>query len=169
MADRGRGSIVLVSSMAALQEFMIHGRRVKQPRWQQAYGRDYHFSGTNNEALALPECLLEVQEWVREEIDVRVNGLLLNWYDGTKGHYIGKHRDSIKDLVPDAPIVTLSFGETRTFRLRPWKGSGFVDVPAENGAVVVLPYDTNLAWTHEIPKTTKAVGRRVSVTLRSFM
>ena len=42
---------------AASNEILIHGRMVPIPRWQQAYGRDYQFSGTVNQALPVPEFL----------------------------------------------------------------------------------------------------------------
>ena len=72
-------------------------------------------------------------------------------------------------MVVGAPIVTISFGETRRFRLRPPKGqSGLLDFEAADGAVFVMPYDTNLAWTHEVPKEAKRRGRRISITLRAF-
>jgi hypothetical protein len=31
-----------------------------------------------------------------------------------------------------------------------------------------MPYDTNLAWKHQVPKAAKRLGRRISVTLRAF-
>jgi hypothetical protein len=34
--------------------------------------------------------------------------------------------------------------------------------------VFVLPYDTNQAWTHEVPHSAPIGGRRISVTLRAF-
>lgn len=93
-----------------------------------------------------------------------------DWYDGQLGHYIGKHRDSTKNMVHGAPIVTISSGEQRTFRLRPWKGAAGSqhDFPAADGTVFVMPYETNLAWTHEVPKSARCTGRRISVTLRAF-
>jgi hypothetical protein len=36
---------------AEFPEITIHGRLVRIPRWQQAYGRDYRFSGRVNRAL----------------------------------------------------------------------------------------------------------------------
>ncbi len=57
-------------------------------------------------------------------IDEQSNGLLINWYDGRKEHYIGKHRDRRTNVVVDSPIVTLSIGQERIFRLWPWPGSG---------------------------------------------
>ena len=55
--------------------------------------------------------------WAKEAIDGRLNGVLVNWYDGSLGHYIGRHRDSRVNMVSGAPIVTISFGEERIFRL----------------------------------------------------
>ena len=59
---------------------------------------------------------------------------------GKLQHYIGKHRDSVQNMIRGAPIVTISLGETRMFRLRPWKEKGFSDFVAESGAVFLIPY-----------------------------
>lgn len=147
---------------------VMHGKEVKTPRWQQAYGYSYEYTGSKNNALPLPESLQAFLHWARENVDDRLNGLLLNWYDGASGHYIGKHRDSRTGLVPDTPIVTISLGEERVFRLRPWRGAGFKDTLLTDGSALVMPWATNLSWTHEVPKMKKYTGRRVSVTLRAF-
>ena len=94
---------------------------------------------------------------------------MLNWYDGALQHYIGPHRDDEKQLLKGAPIVTISFGETRKFRLRRWKTTeNFIDIIVAHGSVLVLPYITNLAFTHQVPKSTLQTGRRISVTIRAF-
>ncbi len=128
------------------------GQRVPTPRWQQAYDRDYVYTGSKNNALPLSVLtdgipkLSRIVRWCQSEIDGRLNGVLVNWYDGSRGHYIGKHRDSRKGLILGTPIVTLSFGETRTFRLRPYKGDAQrLDFDAPDGTVFVLPFETNLA------------------------
>ncbi len=149
-------------------EIFLHGRTVKIPRWQQAFGEDYHFSGKVSVASPIPSELEPVWRWACEAIDSRLNGLLLNWYDARLGHYIGKHRDSTTHMIEQAPIVTVSLGEERTFRMRPYGGQGFHDVPMPDGTVIVVPYDTNLRWTHEVPKSTRAKDRRISITLRAF-
>ncbi|MBX9625398.1 MAG: alpha-ketoglutarate-dependent dioxygenase AlkB [Gemmataceae bacterium] len=148
---------------------LMHGRPVIIPRWQQAYGADYYFSGQTSNALPVPEMLAPLLEWTRSAIHPDLNGLLLNWYDGP-GHYIGEHHDEDKDLVAGTPIVTISFGETRTFRLSRGKGPDRVvrDFTAESGSVFVLPQDTNAVWKHAVPKSTRYTGRRVSVTIRAF-
>lgn len=146
----------------------MHGRLVKTPRFQQAYGADYHYTGNTNKALPTPAEIAPFLEWARTVVDGRLNGALLNWYDGTLGHYIGAHRDSTENLISGVPIVTISLGEDRTFRLRPWKGQGRVDFAASNGGVFVLPFATNLRWTHEVPPRKHQIGRRISLTFRGF-
>lgn len=149
-------------------EIHLMGRNVLTPRWQQPYGADYHYTGRVHRALPLPESLAALLTWSRTTIDERLNGALVIWYDADLGHYIGKHRDSTKHLVTGAPIVTISLGAERVFRLRPWRGRGFRDFPTSQGRVFVMPFATNLAWTHEVPRRRRDVGRRISVTFRAF-
>jgi alkylated DNA repair dioxygenase AlkB len=149
-------------------EIVMHGRKVRTPRWQQAYGADYHYTGNTNRALPPTPEMERFLAWAQKAINPRLNGLLFNWYDGAAGHYIGKHRDSEVNRIEGTPIVTISFGEGRPFRLRRWRGEGFVDVPAENGGVIVIPWATNRAYTHEVPARRGARGRRISVTIRAF-
>ncbi len=144
------------------------GRPVKTPRWQQAYGRDYRYTGTTNVALPVPPRLGPVLAWGRAAVDGRLNGLLLNWYDGSRGHYIGPHHDNTNGLVPGAPIVTVSLGEGRVFRLSHATTKGCRDFAATDGTAFVMPYDTNEAWKHAVPRSTRYRGRRISITLRAF-
>lgn len=153
-------------------EIKMYGRLIPTPRWQQAYGQDYRYTGRVNEALPIPPVLESFLNWSRDNIDLNLNGLLLNWYDGRLGHYIGRHHDSTVDLVPGSPIVTISLGEERTFRLRrtpAGPGTRPIDIPAANGAVFLMPWETNLAFTHEVPHFSRYSGRRISITIRSFV
>ena len=149
-------------------EIMIHGRLVKTPRWQQAYGEDYQYTGQVNRALPVAPEMEGMFAWFKEALDPRLNGLLFNWYDGARDHYIGAHRDSTVGMLEGAPIVTLSLGEERVFRMRPWKGRGYEDFVVGNGDLLVIPFDTNQAFTHEVPKFKRYGGKRISVTARGF-
>ncbi|HYE74085.1 MAG TPA: alpha-ketoglutarate-dependent dioxygenase AlkB [Blastocatellia bacterium] len=150
-------------------EIKIHGRLVKTPRWQQAYGADYYYTGFINRAQPIPPMLIPLHTWVKEEIDDRLNGLLVNWYDARLGHYIGPHRDNPTGLIKGSPIVTVSFGETRIFRLRPVKLKGvIIDFTTHHGTVFIMPWETNQAWKHEVPGFKCHSSRRISVTFRAF-
>ncbi len=64
--------------------------------------------------------------------------------------------------------MTVSFGEERIFRMRPWRGRGYIDFVVKNGSLLVLPFVTNKNWTHEVLQSKKYQGRRISVTFRAF-
>jgi alkylated DNA repair dioxygenase AlkB len=170
LEDRARSCFESLWSLHPAQsnEILIHGKMVAIPRWQQAYGRNYQFSGTVSEAFPVPEILAPFLGWVRDAIDPRLNGLLLNWYEAARGHYIGAHRDSRQGLIDGSPIVTISVGDRRVFRLRHPKEQGFIDFDASHGAVFVMPWETNLNVKHEVPKSAKPNGRRISITARAF-
>jgi alkylated DNA repair dioxygenase AlkB len=149
-------------------EILMHGRLVKTPRWQQAYGADYHYTGKTNPALPVPPILEPFRDWARRTIHNGLNGILLNWYAGKLGHYIGPHHDSTTNTVRGAPVVTVSLGEERIFRLSHPKSRESRDFIASNGTVFIMPYDTNLAWKHGVPRFARYKGRRISITLRAF-
>jgi alkylated DNA repair dioxygenase AlkB len=133
-----------------------------------ATGR-FIFSGNPSHALPVPAALTPLFEWTKSNVFPQLNGILMNWYEGP-GHYIGPHHDSTKRMIPAAPIVTISFGEKRTFRLSSDDEAGKVtrNFPATDGTVFVIPYATNEVWKHSVPKSTKYKGRRISVTIRAF-
>jgi alkylated DNA repair dioxygenase AlkB len=152
----------------AFHTIMTHGRLVPTPRWQQAYGADYRYAGNTNPGLPVIPPMEPFLNWARHAIEPRLNGLLFNWYDGRLGHYIGAHRDSTAGVVVGTPIVTISLGEARVFRLRPYKGKGFIDIPVADSMVLVIPWEVNARFTHEVPASRHAKGRRISITLRAF-
>jgi len=146
----------------------LHGRQVALPRWQQAYGRSYYFSGKSSAAKSIPGLLKPYLGWAQQQIDQRLNGMLLNWYDGQAGHYIGAHRDSTKGLLNDSSIIMISLGGTRVMRFRSVSESGFIDLEIHNGDVIIMPLSTNKHFKHEIPRFKRHQDKRISITLRCF-
>ena len=69
---------------------------------------------------------------------------------------------------PLQSAFTISLGEQRTFRLTRKETKGRRDFPATDGAVFVTPWETNLAWKHQVTKSARGKGRRISITLRAF-
>jgi len=145
----------------------MYDNKVALPRWQQAYGKDYYFSGQVSEADPVPADFTEFLYWAKE-LNEAYNGLLVNWYDSDLKHYIGRHTDSIEGLVPNSPIITISLGASRVFRLRKKGKYGYRDLIVNNGDVVAIPWETNLKFTHEVPYLGSFPGKRISVTIRAF-
>jgi len=166
----------------------IMGREVAIPRWQKMFGSvHYKFSGYASlpEPMESQEQCLEFQSRVSEALGLRdetYNGCLVNWYDGSRDHYIGPHKDDEKSMVRGMPIFSMSWGETRRFRLkldakraRP-PGGDLADaveslvLELAHGDLVVMGGDCQTTHKHEIMKLRKddPRGRRVNLTLRAF-
>lgn len=57
----------------------IVGGRLQVPRWHQAYGEDYRFSGQVTESQPTPSLLMPLLWWTQRAIHPGLNGLLVNW------------------------------------------------------------------------------------------
>ena len=106
------------------------GRSVQTPRYFQAFGRAYSFSGQTAAPLPLARVPLAAEPLTKIGALVTAagagtaqpalpspNGLLVNWYRAE--HSIGLHRDDTRELVHGAPVWSLSWGHRRRFCLRP--------------------------------------------------
>lgn len=166
--------------------FQMMGKEIPVPRYSATYGMSYNYNGAKK--MGMPgdddeppplETIASVGRVVRE-----VGRLLhtdcfamavVNWMDGGKGHYIGPHRDREKDIYPNTPIVSVSWGQTRRFRLRAHgshkRDESVLDkfeVELRDGDVVVMGGRCQTTHTHEILKlgAREPKDRRINVTMR---
>jgi len=158
-------------------EIMMFGKRVKIPRWQQAYGQSYSFSGATAIAMEKPpKDVAGLMERVNDLISCfKFKMALLNWY--APDHYLGPHHDDVKQLVKGSPIVSMSWGQTRSFRLikdkkRPSVGAINTTIDLRDGDLLLMSWGLNVTHKHEVMKLSKsrqvAAGGRINVTMRSF-
>eukprot|EP00747_Dinoflagellata_sp_TGD_P064246 gnl/TRDRNA2_/TRDRNA2_153816_c0_seq6.p1 gnl/TRDRNA2_/TRDRNA2_153816_c0~~gnl/TRDRNA2_/TRDRNA2_153816_c0_seq6.p1 ORF type:complete len:344 (+),score=48.89 gnl/TRDRNA2_/TRDRNA2_153816_c0_seq6:20-1051(+) len=159
----------------------IFAREVSFHRYQQAFGVDYAFSGQVAEAKPLTNAsapqVFFVKEALRSWLDeagqslrqLRYEACLVNWYDGG-GHSIGAHSDDERELVKGAPIFALSWGATRTFRVTPRTPSAGrrAELELRDGDLVVMGGRCQQTHKHEVPKSAKCKGQRISLTFRCF-
>jgi len=153
-------------------QVVMAGRVVNTPRWQQSYNMPYFFSGMAHEALPVPDSIRPYWDWVNSAGYGEFNQILINWY-ANGHHYIGTHTDDESQLIYESPIISLSLGAERIFRLREKKSKQVVhDIPMPHGSVVVMGGMMQNQFTHEVPKIngTKGddVGRRINITFRQF-
>jgi alkylated DNA repair dioxygenase AlkB len=154
-------------------ELCIMGKTVKTPRWTQNYLKTYQFSGTNHRAQPLPRELEPFFVWANTlDADVTYNQVLVNWY-ANGHHYIGPHSDAEKQLVKHSPVLSVSLGQERVFRVK--RKSDHTDV-----LEVKMPHNTYLMmcgkmqerFLHEVPKVNgnkgEALGKRINITFRVF-
>src|SRR5262245_50072534 len=90
----------------------------------------------------------------------------LNFYrDGRDS--VAPHNDHLDEIVPGFPIALLSLGTTRRMTIRAKQPARRVlHVDLEAGSLLVMSYETQLYYTHGIPKTNGPVGPRISLAFR---
>jgi alkylated DNA repair dioxygenase AlkB len=66
----------------------------------------------------------------------------------------------------DTMVAIVSFGSPRPLMLRPMGGGESVRFPLGHGDLIVMGGSCQRTWEHAVPKTSRAVGPRVSVQFR---
>ena len=90
----------------------------------------------------------------------------LNLYrDG--GDSVAPHNDHLDEIAPGCPIVLLSLGATRRMTIRAKAAPRRVfHVDLAAGSLLLMSYETQLHYTHGVPKTKEPVGPRISLAFR---
>ena len=155
-------------------EIFIFNKYHKVPRWQQAYGKNYQFSGNEAKALPITEQLQKYIDWANTNEIMQgrsggLNGILINWYE-TGEHYIGWHSDDESQLENGAPIYTISLGAKRTFKVREKRNKKNVtNYELENGDFFIMGGEFQKYYQHHLPKRIKCKDSRISITIRKFI
>ena len=115
---------------------------------------------------ATPMAVLEAARRVVAHLGVPFNSVGLNLYrDGRDS--VAPHNDHLHDIREGFPIALLSLGATRRMTIRAKaapRRSLHVDLAA--GSLLVMDYATQIHYTHGIPKTSAAIGERISLAFR---
>jgi alkylated DNA repair dioxygenase AlkB len=97
---------------------------------------------------------------------VPFNSVGLNFYrDGRDS--VAPHNDHLDEITEGFPIALLSLGDMRRMTIRakhPPRRVLHVDLAA--GSLLAMSYETQLYYTHGIPKTSERVGPRISLAFR---
>ncbi|MDO8953498.1 MAG: alpha-ketoglutarate-dependent dioxygenase AlkB [Gammaproteobacteria bacterium] len=146
----------------------MFGNIVKFPRLTAWYGAlDYKYSGVQHTAADWILVLAELKEMVEDTVGQAFNSVLCNYYRDGKDS-IGWHSDDEKELGENPCIASLSFGETRSFKLK-HKATGIIhtiDLPA--GSLLIMSGATQKNWLHSVPKRTKNSAERINLTFRNI-
>lgn len=157
---------------------LIMGKYINIPRSQIGYGDPgtfYRFSGNIVHAKnwlndgPIETILRKIRYQLEIYTGVRYNFVLINKYENGN-QYIGYHSDDEKDLGEEPMIAGISFGATRPiyFRDKDTQKTD-IEINLEPGSVVLMKHPTNLYWKHTIPRTSKQIGARISLTFRKML
>lgn len=146
-------------------EMPMYDKVVTAPRMVAWYGNSNRNSRKPN--LNWPPELLTIKERVENETKIKFNAVLLNLYrDGKDG--VAWHSDKTPSTNKDMIIASVTFGETRMFRLRHkfLKDVPQVEIPLHHGSFLLMAGSTNSYWEHQVPKTARNVLPRINLTFR---
>lgn len=148
------------------RSIVLFGKEVLQPRliaWAGAVA--YRYSGQTLEPRPMPAALEGIHARVCEAARAPFNHVLLNRYrDGADS--MGFHADDEPELGENPVVASLSLGETRRFVLAARRGRGRWQWALGHGDLLVMGGACQHHYRHGVPKTSAAVGERVSLTFR---
>lgn len=128
---------------------------------------DRENAGANPETPELTDDLNAIRQRVEEETGMHFNAVLLNLYrDGKDG--VSWHSDKTGSHNKDMNIASVTFGETRLFRLRhkSLKHIPQLEIPLHHGSFLLMAGTTNSCWEHQVPKTARVIAPRINLTFR---
>lgn len=159
----------LATSLAWAQHHVtVYGVTHPQPRLSAWMGPGpYRYAGLTLPAADFPTVVAEIAADVARCVGEPFDAVLANWYrDGRDA--MGYHADDEPELGADPLVAAVSFGATRTLRIRPRTGGPSTAVPLAGGDLVVLPRGLQRTHHHAIPRTRRPVGGRISLTFRQY-
>jgi len=148
----------------------MYGKKIVIPRKQCGYGDDgtsYKFTGVKVEGnfwCDVPT-LKTIKEVIWEKLDIPVNFVLVNLYRNGND-YIGYHSDDEKDLDANYPIISLSFGAERAFRLKHKVTGKIHEKVLKNNSCIMMKPPCQRLYKHSVPKSKKIKTPRINLTFR---
>ena len=114
-----------------------------------------------------PMELQTIRRRVEMETHIKFNAVLLNLYRNGKDG-VGWHSDKTASSNKNMDIASVTFGETRMFRLRHKyrKEIPQIEIPLHHGTFLLMAGATNSFWQHQVPKTYRDVLPRINLTFR---
>ena len=144
----------------------IYGKTLVAPRMV-SWFEDPENAGADPATPPLTSELNQIRKLIFEETGIYFNSVLLNLYrNGRDG--VAWHSDKEENFGRNAVIASVTFGETRVFKLRhkTRKDIPVVEIPLQHGSFLLMAGTTQSFWEHQIPKTAKEQLPRINLTFR---
>lgn len=137
----------------------MYDRMVPDPRLTAYYGgaNGYEWTGI----------LLQIKACVEQECGISFDRVLLNYYrDGDDS--VAWHSDTLPADGVHHPIASVSFGETRFFKVRSklQKDKEKLDIPLTHGSLLLMGAGMQEHYEHHVPKTSRKISGRINLTFR---
>jgi alkylated DNA repair dioxygenase AlkB len=159
------------------EQLRLFGRQHRAPRrvaWYGDPGIGYSYSGQHHRADGWPNPLWALRQRLQRCLGTSFNFVLANLYrDGDDA--MGLHADDESALGVKPIVASLSFGDSRRFRLVERYPSGTSakrvshTLTLRSGDLLLMWGDAQKHWLHGIPRTKKPVNARINLTFRNVL
>lgn len=147
----------------------VWGKVHDQPRltsWHGDAGTRYTYSGITLDTCPWTPTLTRLRQDVEAATGQRYNSVLLNLYRD-RHDSVGWHSDNERELGGEPVIASLSFGATRSFRLRHRERlHATVNISLTDGSLLLMAGAMQRHWQHAVPKESREKGPRINLTFR---
>lgn len=151
-------------------ELIMFGKRIVTKRKVGWYGDlpfFYTYSHMAKKALPWNDVLKNIKSVAEKFTGKSFNSCLLNLYhDGQEG--MSWHSDDEDTLVPDAAIVSISFGAVRKFSFKHKTNKSSQSIVLENGSLLLMESNVQQNWLHALPKSKRVSNPRINLTFRTM-
>jgi alkylated DNA repair dioxygenase AlkB len=142
----------------------IHGKTHPTPRLTAWYGKRRAGEMEN----PITPSLNIIKQKVESEAGVTFTSVLLNLYRSGQDS-VSWHRDHEREYGTNPVIGSVSFGETRPFRIRHKfrRDVEQLEIPLKHGSFLLMAGAMQHFWEHQIPKTSRDIKPRINLTFRT--
>ncbi len=175
--DLPDGELMLIDQFISKPEAdLYYDRLLKQTQWRHYEMELYNKKLVaprmiawyqDNETTTWPSELMKIRHKVENELQDSFNAVLLNLYRNGNDS-VAWHSDKENNTGQNPNIASITFGETRIFKLRHKfnKELPVIEIPLHHGSFLLLSGTTNTFWQHQVPKTAKQILPRINLTFR---
>lgn len=152
-------------------EVTLFGKTHLVPRltaWHGEAGTAYRYSGITHVAAGWTPALERILGHFDAQLGHTFNSVLANYYRHGADS-MGWHSDDEPELGPRPVIASVSFGQSRVFRLKHRQSAQTYKLELEHGSLLLMAGDTQRFWQHAIPKTSQKTGERINLTFRTIL
>jgi len=149
---------------------IIYGKLLNQNRDIGFYSNEieeFKYSGTSIKSKKLSKNLKKLIKNINKLFNTNYNGILINRYNDGNDK-IGAHKDKEKCLDLNDGVLSISFGESRKFRIKDNNKKTIKDIILYNKSLCLMSGNFQNEFYHEIPQE-KNKGCRYSFTFRKFI
>jgi alkylated DNA repair dioxygenase AlkB len=152
-------------------EIRMFGKRVPIPRLESFHCNEainYTYSGKLLKPAPFTSELLDIKTKVEMITGHSFNCVLINLYRNGQDSN-GWHADNEKELGENPIIASVSFGATRTFKLRSTNGAEQYAIALGAGSLLLMGEHVQHQFKHCIPKEPKITNPRINLTFRTIL